>query len=150
MSSIQEREGLLQVSIEQLKRRGWKPDAFVISDDGDTTAGQSLANMEKAKIELWAIFIREDGYALGCPKEFKQTAQAIYEGQWLGYIQRKNSERGTGWWWQASVLEQSGLEMYAGAFTLEGAPVDSTAELPPDRSIEGIRYWLRRGGDGPR
>lgn len=142
--SIQERERLLQIAIEALKKKAWRADAYVTSIDGDTIAGHSLKKMEKFGHEVYAIFIREDGYALATPKMHFQLAQAMYDGEWLGYVEKTIPERKGMWWWNATLLEKNGLSVHAGSFTIDGAAVEpANLNLPADRSIEGIRSWLR-------
>lgn len=143
---IQEREHLLQISIDQLRRRRWRPDALVVSADGDTIDRPTSKAMKS--VELWAIYVREDGYALGTTKEFMAITAAMYEGQWLGAIEREIPERAAAWWWTARVIDRD-VEMHLGSFTIDGEPLSHVADLPDDRSIEGLRAWLRAGKHGP-
>jgi len=71
------------------------PERVVIRADGSVTSCRVAR--ETHNIQPDVIFIRDDGWALGAPKQYAAAAHAMWESKWVAFVVRSRPHA-IRWW----------------------------------------------------
>lgn len=65
------------------------PARVMINAEGEAVA--SARAREQFGVDPDVIFIRDDGWSLGAPKQFETVAFKLWEGSWIGFLRKPHT-----------------------------------------------------------
>lgn len=123
----------------------------------DTSGHASHPTRTKENIKNIAyVFIRDDGWTVGCRKEHRSVTEESWRGDWVGrmeFVSPKAPGRWAGFC-ELYVYSRQGFEYKAGELNPEGffvarGDVEVSGHEPEGalkpRTLEEMREWMRKG-----
>ena len=146
----EERKAVIAVS--SVLRNG--PDQVIIDIDGGTKDVPKSWRMASST-RLAIVYIRDDGWTLGCSREQGAVAEAMWKGDWIGRLDRTTNIKTGMIVFALTVFSQQGFEYEACTFKEDGtfsggresAEMD-TSRIEPNpsgMSLEALRDKLKKG-----
>jgi hypothetical protein len=132
------------------------PDRIVINKSGEAVPPERARQRpSKAFLTLDMVFIRDDGWTLGCDSKHAEVARKQWADQWIGWLTRCGDNPPQ---YQLTVKTQHGIEYEACVFDHEGGIIHGKEPVEMDwnrvfkqntkgQTIEELREMLTNGVD---
>lgn len=130
------------------------PDRAIINAKGETESVPKNWRMASSA-RLAIVYIRDDGWTLGCPRNQNAVAEDMWKGDWIGRLNRTADIETGKVVFTLTVFSQQGFEYEACTFKEDGTirngkgPVEmDTGSIKPNpngMSLEALRDKLKRG-----
>ncbi len=71
-------------------KKGFAPTRVIVEADGSATTPRRAAHIFQVISNI--IFIRDDGWTLGAPKEFESIAYGIWKDSWTHFVRKGHTQ----------------------------------------------------------
>ena len=78
----------LNAMVEHVIAHG--PTRVVVDEEGSATTPERA--LEQYRVEPDVVFVRNDGWSLGAPKEFQDVAKKMWEDKWVAFMWIRESD----------------------------------------------------------
>lgn len=148
------REAELRASLRTLAQRNWVPDRVTI--DPEASAVPGYQKDEWKAHQPVAIYIRDDGWTIGTPRDFIKATEAVSD-KWQGLVSGPTPNQKHlwtvqlkstfGYWMSLGLIDPKTGEIIGGEPAVYEADEEQASGpmAPEGADLGALRDWLRKG-----